>query len=64
MSYPITELQALATLSSPNAKGVGWLLGQHKDAMGVKTVDRVNIFNCPAADGDAQWCVYLHIVAA
>ncbi|USW50280.1 hypothetical protein Slin15195_G035990 [Septoria linicola] len=62
LSYPMTELQGLATLSSPNAKGVTWLLGQHKEDMGVKTIDRVNIFNCPDTYGDAQWCVYLHIV--
>ncbi|PPJ50402.1 hypothetical protein CBER1_06970 [Cercospora berteroae] len=62
VSFPITELQALATLSAGNAQGVAWLLGQHKHALGVKTVDRVNIFNCPAPDGKPQWCVYLHIV--
>ncbi|KAM3422553.1 hypothetical protein BST61_g49 [Cercospora zeina] len=62
VSYPIHELQALATLSAGNAQGVAWLLGQHKEAMGRKTVAQVNIFNCPALDGEAQWCVYLHIV--
>ncbi|KAF2216144.1 hypothetical protein CERZMDRAFT_93444 [Cercospora zeae-maydis SCOH1-5] len=62
VSYPMSELQALATLSAGNAQGVAWLLGQHKRALGVKTVDRVNIFNCPAENGQPQWCVYMHIV--
>ncbi|CAK1364152.1 hypothetical protein CB0940_03902 [Cercospora beticola] len=64
-SYPILTSEALAILGLPHGKGVGWFLAQHKLNLGVRTVDRINVFNCPKfPDGDAQWCIYMHIVPA
>ncbi|KAF2167265.1 hypothetical protein M409DRAFT_22692 [Zasmidium cellare ATCC 36951] len=65
LSYPITETQALAALSTANGKGVAYLLGTHKSQMGIRAIDRVNIFNCPGLYGGEegpQWCLYLHVV--
>ncbi|PPJ52496.1 hypothetical protein CBER1_10713 [Cercospora berteroae] len=46
-SYPILTSEALAILGTPHGKGVGWFLAQHKLYLGVRTVDRINVFNCP-----------------
>ncbi|KAF2207690.1 hypothetical protein CERZMDRAFT_102178 [Cercospora zeae-maydis SCOH1-5] len=61
-SYPIKTAEALAALGTPHGKGVAWFFAQHKTWLGVRTVDRVNIFNCPKTDGEPQWCIYFHIV--
>ncbi|KAM3419563.1 hypothetical protein BST61_g2903 [Cercospora zeina] len=61
-SYPINTAEALAALGTPHGKGVAWFFAQHKTWLGVRTVDGVNIFNCPKNDGTAQWCMYFHIV--
>ncbi|KXT12294.1 hypothetical protein AC579_5658, partial [Pseudocercospora musae] len=60
VSYPIAEPQGLAVLGTIHGAGVAWMLSQHKEAMGVRAIDRVNIFNCNAANSPS-WCIYLHI---
>ncbi|KJX97940.1 hypothetical protein TI39_contig452g00018 [Zymoseptoria brevis] len=64
-SFDIRTPQGLATLSLPNGRGLAWLLAQHKVQLGIKVVDRVNIFSCPGIYGGEeapQWCLYLHVV--
>lgn len=51
LSCSISETQALVTLSTTNGNGVAYLLGTHKSQMGIRTIDRVNIFNCPTRIG-------------
>ncbi|KAF7193642.1 hypothetical protein HII31_04988 [Pseudocercospora fuligena] len=63
LSYPISEPQALALLSSPNAYGLAWFLIQHKSSMGIRYIDRINIFDCKVL-GQSRWCMYLHIADA
>ncbi|KXS99094.1 hypothetical protein AC578_3522 [Pseudocercospora eumusae] len=60
VSYPIAEPQGLALLGTVHGAGVAWMLSQHKEAMGVRAIDRVNVFNCNAGNRPT-WCMYLHI---
>ncbi|KAF7186600.1 hypothetical protein HII31_12009 [Pseudocercospora fuligena] len=60
VSYSIEEPQGLAVLGTVHGAGVAWMLSQHKAAMGVRAIDRVNVFNCNAANRPS-WCIYLHI---
>ncbi|KAF2161422.1 hypothetical protein M409DRAFT_59128 [Zasmidium cellare ATCC 36951] len=54
-------------LNSPNAYGVVYLLASHKgnDQFKVRTIDRINAFNCPFSlpgrPTEARLCLYLHI---
>ncbi|EME87055.1 uncharacterized protein MYCFIDRAFT_77170 [Pseudocercospora fijiensis CIRAD86] len=59
VSYPIEEPQGLAVLGTVHGAGVAWMLSQHKEAMGVRAIDRINVFNCDP--GAPCWCIYLHI---
>lgn len=54
--------QALALLSTPHAYGIVWMLVQHQSTWGLRTIEKIQIFNCPRANGIKQWCMYLHIV--
>jgi hypothetical protein len=40
------ERDALALLGTPNGRGVGWMLIQHKRQLGLKTIRAVTIFQC------------------
>ena len=59
MSYPVAEPQGLAVLGTVHGAGVAWMLSQHKEAMGVCAIDRVNVFNCGTKE--PSWCIYMHI---
>jgi hypothetical protein len=43
-SYKVDTSNAQALLVTPNGKGVGWLVAQHRVAMGWKCVEWVTIF--------------------
>jgi hypothetical protein len=48
-----------AILGSPNGKGIGFFLSQHKDQLGVKTVESVTVFTTqgesPATSEPEAW---------
>ncbi|KXT04727.1 hypothetical protein AC578_9675 [Pseudocercospora eumusae] len=45
-SFEIDDPKFAVLLTSPNARGVAWLLGQHKATMGVKVITRITGFKC------------------
>jgi hypothetical protein len=51
--------QGKAILGSPNGRGVAFFLYQHKNLLGIKTVDKVTIFSTigtnPETNGDETW---------
>jgi hypothetical protein len=47
-----------AILGSPNGKGIGYFLSQHKDQLGVKTVESVTVFTTPGGEGEAWYQAY------
>lgn len=63
MAYAVgdSKFQGLAMLSASNALGVAWLLGQHKEAMGLRVVDEINLWNCEKDGRAPRLCLYLHI---
>lgn len=77
VTFPIEEYQAKAALSTANGIGVAYMLIQHKAQMGVRKVDRVNLWNCAEKiydsddsddsdvlfDTNARLCMYFHIKA-
>ncbi|KXT04794.1 hypothetical protein AC578_9664 [Pseudocercospora eumusae] len=54
-----------ALLGASNIRGSGWLLAQHKEDLGHKTIKAVTIFNCPAVTANSgtfdQYCIYIEI---
>jgi hypothetical protein len=50
LQISMTERDAWAILGSPNGHGVAWLLLQHKDQLGLKSVRAVTIYQC-----EGQW---------
>ncbi|KAK4493901.1 hypothetical protein PRZ48_015086 [Zasmidium cellare] len=59
--WNIDEDSAKVALSTRNSVGVVYFLAQHKEQLGLKTIDQVNIFNCKTGPSN-QWCLYFHIV--
>jgi hypothetical protein len=50
LQISMTERDAWAILGSPNGHGVAWLLLQHKDQLGLKSVRAVTVYLC-----EGQW---------
>ena len=51
----MAEADTQAILGSPNGLGVGYLLAQHKDVLGVKVVESVTVFGAEGAVGLCFW---------
>ena len=49
-------------MSTPNAGGIAWLLGQHKAQLGIRVVDEVGIFSTGKPGGEVP-NLYFHIIA-
>ncbi|KAI5368086.1 hypothetical protein Slin15195_G032200 [Septoria linicola] len=58
--FRLPDVRLKAAIGTPNGNGVAWLLAQHQADVGLKTIDRVNIFNCGTEDY-GTWCMYLHL---
>ncbi|KAL5114890.1 hypothetical protein ACEQ8H_007208 [Pleosporales sp. CAS-2024a] len=43
-AFEMDTEEAVALLGTPNGKGVGWLLAQHKEELGHRVVHRVSVF--------------------
>ncbi|KAH8731830.1 hypothetical protein GQ44DRAFT_603811 [Phaeosphaeriaceae sp. PMI808] len=66
LTWSIDSEEGKAFLGSPNGRGTGWLLGQHKEQLGWKAVDSVTLFEFRSRqDWSAEkhiWCLCFHIV--
>jgi hypothetical protein len=51
----MTTDEGKAILGSPNGRGVAFFLYQHKNILGIKTVDSVTIFSTTGGDGEAWY---------
>jgi hypothetical protein len=61
LTFPMTELQGLAILGTPNGFGVAWLLIQHRAQFGRRTIESVRVWSDPDS-GNPRWCAYFKIV--
>ncbi|KAF7193941.1 hypothetical protein HII31_04714 [Pseudocercospora fuligena] len=62
-TFSMDTAQGKAALATPNGNGIGWILADHKALLGVRTVDRVTIFNCGGQFTGPVWCMYFHVIA-
>ncbi|KAK4619490.1 hypothetical protein CLAFUW4_11643 [Fulvia fulva] len=61
-SWNIDTDPGRAAISTPNGVGVAYFLFQHKEALGIKVVDRIHAFNCPDYTEAPKFCMYMHLV--
>ncbi|KAF7868626.1 hypothetical protein EAF04_005157 [Stromatinia cepivora] len=60
-TFPMSTPEGQALLGSPNGKGVGFFLSQHKGSLGIKTIESVTVFATDAND-DYYYQAYFSIV--
>ncbi|KAK4619728.1 hypothetical protein CLAFUW4_11683 [Fulvia fulva] len=60
--WNIAEKGAHAIMGTANGAGVAYFLAQHKDAFGIRSVDRIHAFNChDRGDEKFYMCLYFHV---
>lgn len=55
LTFSIDSEEGLAILGTPNGSGTAYLLAQHREQLGYKTIDRVTVFHAGGKTDIYRW---------